>query len=266
MSDSGRVNHFSRLILICIALVALCLPAGAQPEYDDSVWTPRTKCYFGMPYSGHAVMRGGKGHMVDLLKDAFAPTKIDLEHVPLPYDRAIEGVEKGSIHCTLDVEGRHKKLESKAVVAVYDLSVAYLREGGFKDIKEMAGKRIAFVHGFGITEYLPVKVKTLLVYDLSSGFHMLERGHVSYVLGENRLLKEAMFDSKIPPGIFEVKKLKAFNLKVIFTPSEEGRRFRDVFDLRMKEMIKSGELREIEEEYGSSKEIIQRLIDVNKNL
>lgn len=240
----------------------MLLPSVALAD-SDNPWQPRVPCYFGMPYMGHAVMLGGKGVFVDILKAVYEPEKIDLIHKALPYGRAVQGVENGTIHCTIDVEPRHKKLQAKYVPAIYDLSVAYMRSIDFKGVKSLEGKRIAYVHGFGLKDFIPVKVKTQLVYDLSSGFHMLERGNVSFVLGEDRLLKAAMYDSKIPAGIFAVTPLREFNTKVIFAPTEEGRRFRDIYDRRMKEMMKSGEFRRIMESYGSSDKEIQRVLDAN---
>lgn len=263
MLDSDSVKHFIRIIFSLVLLFMLTIPAQAQ---DDSVWTPRPTCVFAMPYMGHVVMRGGKGLMVELLKSAYFPEKIDLDHQALPYERALAAVKDGTADCTLDIQGRNKKLESKTVPAVYNMAVAYLRENGFKGIKDLTGKRVAFVHGFGIEEYIPVKIKIQLVYDLSSGFHMLERGHASFVLGDERLLKRAMFDSKIPPGIFEITQLKTFNVKMIFAATKAGRFYRDVFDRRMREMMRTGEFAEIMDSYGATKQSIQQVLKVNKGL
>ncbi len=255
------MKHSTRIILAFAILILLTTSAHAEL---NNPWQPRPFCFFGMPYAGHAVMRNGKGLMIDMLKAVFEREKVDFEHKVMPYDNAVEAVEKGTIHCTLDLEQRHKNLQAKVTPAFYDLGVAYLRSTEFKNMKSLAGKRVAYVHGFGLQQFLPVKIRPQLVYDLSSGFHMLERGNATYVMGDARLLKEAMFESKIPAGIFEIKKLMSFKLKFIFAPTKEGRLFRDIYDRRMKEMMKSGHFQEIMKSYGSTKQNIQRILDANR--
>lgn len=260
MPDSEAVKHFSIFFTALLFVCLLCPPVMAQPE---DPWAPRPICIFGMPYLGEAVMPGGKGLLVDLLKEVFDPENILLEHEPMPYVRALEGVREGTIHCTMDVHGRNPKLEAKMTPALYRLSVAHLRTTEFKDIKSMEGTRVAYVHGFDSEQFLPVKIKTQLVYDLSSGFHMLANEHVSFVLGDMRLLKDAMFDSKIPPAIFTITPLKTLKSVLLFAPTKEGQFFRDVYDRRMKTLFKNGTFERIMLKYGNSKKMARQVIEAN---
>lgn len=251
-------------ILVLVAILLAGWPAAATAQPEDP-WAPRPICVFGMPYLGEAVMPGGRGVLVELLEAAFEPENIELEHQPMPYVRALEDIQSGSIHCTVDVQGRHPKLEARMFPALYRLSAAYLRTTEFKGVQSMAGTRIAFVHGFDSAQFLPVQVKTHLVYDLSSGFHMLERGNVAFVLGDMRLLKDSMFDSKIPPATFAISPLKVLNAVFLFAPTPEGRTFRDAYDRRMKEMTKDGTFERIMRKYGNTREMVQQVIEANRS-
>lgn len=217
-----------------------------------------------MPYLGYAVQKGERGVIIELLKTAFEGADIDFEHVPVPYSRALSEVREGTIQCTLDLKDNQKGVvQSDVTLVFYDLSVAYIRKEGFKDFNSMAGKRVAYMHGFDLVKFLPVKVKTQLVYDLSSGFHMLEREHVSYILGDDMLLRHAMLDSKLPALEYEVSVLKSYEVRVIFPPTEQGRRFRDTLDRRLREMLQSGEYAEILQDNGIDKKGIQRILKAN---
>ena len=111
--------------------------------------------------------------------------------------------------------------------------------------------------------HVPVKFSPQMVYDLSSAYHMLDRGHVKFVLGDNRLLEDAMYDSKIPTYNIVINEIKSFEIRPIFSKTEEGLLFRDIYDRRMREMIASGELATILRENGVSKSGIKKIMNAN---
>lgn len=253
-----------KCFMIVLGLATVLFAAHTAHASRTDEWTPRETCVFGMPYLGHAVKKGEQGLITEIIKTALEGADIDFEHDPLPYARALESVRDGTVHCTLDIKNNRKGYyQNEVTFAFYDLSVAYFRKDGFNGYSSMAGKRVAFMHGFDLEKFIPVKVKTQLVYDLSSGFHMLERGHVSYILGDDLLLRNAMFASKLPALEYEISGLDSYEVRVIFSPTEQGRRFRDILDRRLREMLASGELAEIQQEHGIGKAGIERVRKAN---
>ena len=256
------MKHFIRISLLFLCILLLCPPA-VQAQ-DDNPWKAVPTCIFGMPAIGHAVKKNGTGVIIDILKAVYEAEKIPLKHVELPYKRAIEGVMSGEIHCTLDIKDNRKGvLQGTATIATYDLAAAYLRKTGFAGINDLAGKKVAYLHGFDIQAFLPVKVIPQLVYDLSSAYHMLEREHAAYILDDIALLKDAMFESKLPTVDFEMSPIESYEVRPIFAPTDAGRRFRDIYDRRMKEMFVSGEFAEIMKANGIKASNIQRVLDLN---
>lgn len=238
------------------------LPAARAQKTNP--WNPRDICIFGMPTIGHAVKANGTGLITDILKEVFEPEHIDLNYVSLPYKRALEELTTGEIHCSLDVKDNRKGvLQGRATMVYYDLSVAYLRKTGWKGVESLAEQKVAYLHGFDIENFLSVKVHPQMVYDLSSAFHMLDRGHVAYVLDDGRLLEDAMYESKLSYGEFEISPIKSMEVRPIFTPTEKGRRFRDIYDRRIKEMIASGKLQEILRSNGLNKNSIEKVLKAN---
>jgi len=262
LSDSSTVKYRINTYGILIALLLTSLMA--PPASANGPWKSEDTCIFGMPYLGQAVKQGNTGLITDILKAVYGPERIVLHHIVIPYKRAIEGLVTGEIHCTLDFKNSHKEvLQSKSTIAFYDLSAAYLRKTGFTDVKDLADKKVGYLHGFDLKSFLPVKILPQLLYDLSSGFHMLERKHASYILGDGWLLKDAMYESKLPSCEFQITKIKSFEVCPVFAPTDAGRRYRDIYDRRMKEMIATGELQKILKAYGLSKKDIERTVKAN---
>jgi len=260
LSNSMSVKYITLITqtFLCLFALQLMAPVNAPAGYPE--WQPPKAFIFGMPYIGHAVKPNRKGLVTEILKAVFEGAGYELEHQNLPYKRALTALKAGKIHCTLDVRDKQKGVvQGKTTMLIYDLAVAYLRKTGFKDIKELAGQRVAYMHGFDIQALLPVKIKPQQTYDLSSAFHMLDRGHVSYILDDDVLLKDAMFESKLASSQFAVTKLKAFEVRPIFPDTKEGRVLRDLYDKRMQEMIKNGDLWEILTASGLSKNGINNL-------
>lgn len=251
-----------RVSIFCLlGFILSVLPLQAQ---QPDPWAERDTFIFGMPYIGHAVQPRNTGMISDILKAVFEPEDIDFAHVPHPYKRVLEELRAGTIHCSLQVKDHYKGvLQGETTLATYDLSAAYLYKTGFGGVQSLAGKKIAFLHGFGIQSFIPVTFRAQPVYDLSSAFHMLDRGHVDYVLGDGRLLRDAIDDSDLPSGEFVISGISSFEVRPIFAPTKDGRRFRAIYDRRMKELIASGKLVAIMEKHGLGKESINRVLQAN---
>jgi ABC-type amino acid transport substrate-binding protein len=149
------------------------------------------------------------------------------------------------------------------VIAICDLSVAYVWADGFKGVNDLTGQKVACLHGYDIQRLLPVEIKPQTVYDLTSAILMLDRGHAKFVIDDAALLKEAIRETKIPSNTFGIAPLMRLDIVPVFSPDEKGRRLRDIYDRRMREMIASGELQRIMQENGLDKVGIQNVLKAN---
>lgn len=253
-------------IAICTLLAALLLAANVVFAQSPDPWKARERCVFAMPYIGHAVKPDNKGLVNDILTAVYEYDDIELEHIAMPYKRSLEGLRTGEIDCTLDVKNNARDvLQGSLTIAFYDLSVAYMRTTPYKNVQSLKGQRAAYLHGFSLDAFLPVKINPQLVYDLSSAFHMLERDHVRFILGDNKLLEDAMYESKLPSHQFVITKLDSFEVNPIFADTSRGRELRDVYDRRMRKLIDSGKLAEIMRQNGLSASTIRKVLSVNRN-
>lgn len=227
----------------------MVVPAQAE----ENPWS-RPTCIFGMPNIGHAVQRGQTGLITDILNAVYKREGVVFRHETMPYARALQALAVGKIQCTLDVGKQKIGLQPKSIIAFYDLSVAFMRGTEWKGPESLRGKKVAYLHGFDIAKILKLNVVPQLVYDLTSAFHMLDRGFASYILDDGRLLKDALFESRLPSYEFEVEHLKTFEVRPIFADTPDGRKFLEIYDRRIPEMIETGELDEIFTRYDLKKE------------
>lgn len=250
-------------ISLGILILALVIPYSALAE-EDNPWKKVPVCTFGMPYIGHAVGPHESGLVTGILKAVFKPENIILAHKELPYKRALEELASGKIQCSLGIRDSRKGFyQGKTTMAFYDLSVAYKRTTEWKGVESLKGEKVSYLHGFALNKFVSVDFEPQLVYDLSSAYHMLDRGHITYILGDSKLLQDAMYESKVPSHNISITALKSYAVIPIFSKTEEGKKFRDVYDRRMKEMMASGEFAGILTEFGLSKKTIKKILDAN---
>jgi len=250
------------IIFIPVLLAAWLGVPSFTAAYEE--WQPPRQCIFGMPLLGHVVKKGNAGLINEILKTVFEPEGYDFVHREMPYSHALAALGKGSIHCTLDVEGNRKGVEQgKATIAVYDMAVAYLVAEGFKGVKFMKDQKVAYLYGFNLQSQLSVKTLPQVAYDLSSAFHMLDRGHVHYVLDDETLLKDAIRESHLPLNEFGITRLKSLDIRLVFAPTDKGRLLRDMYDRRMKELLAKGKLQGIMRKDGMGEEGVQRVVRAN---
>lgn len=260
LPDSGHM--ICRVVFALLLVASLALSAQAQRR---DPWAPMEECVFGMPYLGHAISPQQKGSLNEIFKLIFKPEDILFRHERMPYDRALEEVVAGKIDVTLDIASARKgAIPSKMALATYDLSVVYHFKTEFKNLQSLKGKRVAFLHGFAVDKRLGIPFVAYRIYDLASGYHLLNRGLIDYLLGDNVLLMDAMIDSQLPPGHLIMKHITSFHVRPVFTDSDKGRKLREMYDRRIEEILASGDLEYLMRDLGRSDEAIRKILEANK--
>jgi ABC-type amino acid transport substrate-binding protein len=246
---------------VLLALLLAAQLAQAAPDAPEDDWRDAPVCVFGMPEGGDAVGDDNTGYVTEVLRAALAPAGYDLVHKDMPYRRACGELAEGRIQCSLTAKNAASQTASaRSVICACDLSVAFLSARGFSGLKELAGQRVAYLYGFDFEQLLPVPIRPQPTYDRASAIHMLDRGHVRYVIGEETLLKEAIRQTGLPLTEFGMSRFMSVDVVPVFSPNAEGLRLRDIFDRRMAEMAASGELAAIFRKYGLPEERIRYIL------
>ncbi|MGE4421646.1 MAG: substrate-binding periplasmic protein [Pseudodesulfovibrio sp.] len=249
--------------LLLAAQLSLAAPdASDVPGAPEDDWRDAPVCVFGMPEAGYAVRNDNTGYITEVLRAALAPAGYDLVHKDIPYRRARGDLAAGRIQCTL-ISKNPGAQSARSVICACDLVVAYLAADGFSGLKDLADQKVAHLYGFDFEELLPVPIRPQTTYDRTSAIHMLDRGHVRYVIGEETMLKEAVRQTGLPLTEFGFSRFKSVDVVPIFAPNAEGYRLRDIFDRRMAEMAASGELAAIFRKYGLPEDRIRHILNAD---
>jgi hypothetical protein len=250
--------HSIRILVPLLAVLWL-LPAAPAAALDP--WEPLPTCLFGMPLMPKIIKKDQRGTINAVLKAVFEKERIRFRHLTMPYERALDEVGQGNIQCTLNVGGKSGTLLPGATPVYFcNLSAARLKTTPWKGEKSLKGKRVAYPQGLGMEKLLNVNILPQHVYDLSTAFHLLEQGLAQYALEDRALLKEAMRDSKLPSHLFAIDPIRIFGVYPVFAPTEEGRRYRKIYNRRMQELAVSGELAAILAKNGLGKGCIERIL------
>ncbi|AMK09891.1 substrate-binding periplasmic protein [Pseudodesulfovibrio indicus] len=230
-----------------LAVVAfLLLASSVQAAPADGDWTEPPTCVFGMPVVGTELRMSKQRVLTEVLKAVFEPEGYDLVHRDLPYARAKAEVAEGKIQCTVSIRDNVKGVtRAKSVIALYSPAVGYVLADGFHGVEDLAGQKVAHLHGSDIQMLLPVEVRPQPTYDLSSAILMLDRGHVKYVVTDDTVMREAIAASGLPDVEFGIVPLMTLEVFPVFSPDDNGRRLCAIYDRRMRELASSGRLEAI---------------------
>ncbi|WP_319582486.1 transporter substrate-binding domain-containing protein [uncultured Pseudodesulfovibrio sp.] len=257
-----RALSAALIALLMVVQTALAAPAASMdPQAADDDWDGPPVCVFGMPESGFAVSGNDSGYITEVLRTALAPAGYALIHKDMPYVRARGELAKGHIQCCLSKKGAAQQATAAhSIIAACDLAVTYRLADGFSGLNDLTDQKVAHLYGYDFQQLLPVPIRPQTTYDRTSAIHMLDRRHVRYVVGEESLLKEAVLETGLPLTEFGFVRFMSMDVIPIFPPNAEGYRLRDIYDKRMTEMAKSGELAAIFRKYGLPEDRIQHIL------
>ncbi|MBG0790202.1 MAG: transporter substrate-binding domain-containing protein [Desulfovibrionaceae bacterium] len=246
------------------ALLVACAWTAPACASDYPEWQKPLRCVFGMPYIGRSVKPCETGMITEVLKEVFEQADVEFEHRNMPFLNTRQALKKGTIDCTLALDDAHETtIRGTAAIALYDLAVAHRIENEFEGVEDLKGQRVACIYGFDLQRLVPVDMLVQTAYHRVSVFQLLDRGHVKYVLDEESLLEEALLAAKLPTPEFDIARIKTLKVRVIFAPTEKGRRFQALYDSRMKEVAASGRMRAILRDNGMREVNIDRLLKAN---
>jgi len=242
-----------------VLLLALCC---AVPAMADDPWTAKPVCNFGMPYIGRAVLPRQAGMVTAILQRVFEPEGVVLRHQAMPYHRALAELERGEIECTLSIgDAPPRSLPAVHPVFLYDLAAARMASTAWKGVASLRDGRVAYVHGFDLAAVTGEKFTPQLVYDPSSAFPLLEAGFVNFILGDRETLETARRTSGLHSHLCAIEPIRTLPVRLVFAPTEAGRRFRDIFDRRMQSLAGSGDLADVLAECGLPEDRARRLLE-----
>ncbi len=198
--------------------------------------------------------KDGSGLYFDVIRLVYANQGSKLDIKISPFARSVEMVESGKVDMNVgDYEGDVPNgIYPKYPIDYDDLTVMMpaAQKGQFKGEASLKDKKVAWIVDYGYDKYLNVPIKLTETSDRASGIKMLQSGRVDYYIETKSTIVPALEEMGISERAFSLVTLKWIKLYVCFAKSDKGARLQAIWDKRIPELIKSGELAKYFKKWG----------------
>ncbi len=233
-------------------LVLLCLlsatPVLAQGEGATEIDKVR---FLSESWEG-ITNTDGTGLCWELFREVYEPVGIEATFEIVPYARSVRMVQDKQADVTVGV---YKDEFDNALFSDWHylqdiVLVAFKKDKAaeWKGEESLSG-RIGWIRGYAFNEYLKKDVKFYETDDRETGLKMLELDRLDFFLDTEAELKAALEAGVIDPKDLQVETILKLNVYLAFADTDRGRKLRKIFDDRMAELVKSGELKPLYEKW-----------------
>ncbi len=192
----------------------------------------------------------GTGVAWDVMRKVFQPAGIEVVPQSAPYSRAIGLVKRGEADAWV---GSYKDESEDNLYPRWHFDVDHIYALGLASkpaptLATIGDYRLAWVRGYAYGKYLP-RVREYREIQRREGIlPMLEHDRVDFYVDAMTEVDYVIGQSS-QPDRFRRTHVVELPMYLAFAPSERGEALRDVFDKRMAELVRSGELKPIFERW-----------------
>lgn len=192
----------------------------------------------------------GTGVAWDVMRKVFQPAGIEVVPQSAPYSRAIGLVKRGEADAWV---GSYKNESEDNLYPRWHFDVDHIYALGLASkpaptLETIGDYRLAWVRGYAYGKYLP-RVREYREIQRREGIlPMLEHDRVDFYVDAMTEVDYVIGQSS-QPDRFRRTHVVELPMYLAFARSERGEALRDVFDKRMAELVRSGELRPIFERW-----------------
>ena len=188
----------------------------------------------------------GTGLGWDLMREIFEPAGVKVEQRIEPYTRAVGLVQRGEADAWIaaykdEVEGT---LYSKWHYDTDEIYTLGLASKPLPSLQTLGKYRLAWVRGYEYQHYLPNVMHFNEVARRDHILPMLEYGRADLYIDAKPEMDFILAQSSDPQR-YRLTYLTAIPLYLSFADTPRGHALRDLFDVRMGELVHSGKLRPI---------------------
>jgi len=192
----------------------------------------------------------GSGVAWDVLRKVFEPAGVKVVTQSAPYSRAVGLVKRGEADAWV---GSYKDENDDNLYPRWHFDMDHIYALGLASkpvptLSTVGQYRLAWVRGYDYGSYLP-NVKNFREIQRREGIlPMLEHDRVDFYIDAQTEVDYVLGQSS-QPGRFRRTHVAELPLYLAFARNDQARALRDLFDRRMAELVRSGELRPIFEHW-----------------
>jgi len=238
-----------RKILVVLVCLFASASAFAQNEGQHDIDKVR---FLSESWEG-ITNTDGTGLCWELFRKVYEPVGIEVTFEIVPYARSVRMVQDKQADVTVGV---YKDEFDKALFSdwhyLQDIVLVVFKKGAVAEWKgeDSLSGRIGWIRGYAFNEYLTKEVKFYETDDRETGLKMLERDRLDFFLDTEAELKAALEAGVVDPKNLQVETILKLNVYLAFADNDRGRKLRKIFDDRMAELVKSGDLKPSYEKWG----------------
>ena len=229
-----RVGSTS-LLWLCLCLGSWSLPAAepVQVHIVSEVWEDYTNA-------------DGTGLAWDLVRKVFEPAGVLVKAEGMTYTRAVGLVQRGKADAWI---GAYQNEVESAIFPTwhYDVDPIYalgLANNNAPRLDTLGVYRLVWMRGYDYQDQLP-NVRNYTELQSKNGIlNMLTSHRADFYLDAEPEVKELLAKAE-QPALYRVTLLTSLPSYLGFVPNARGQQLADLFDRRMAELVKSGELKPI---------------------
>ncbi|MBJ9977445.1 transporter substrate-binding domain-containing protein [Pseudomonas sp. S75] len=188
----------------------------------------------------------GSGVAWDVLRKVFEPAGVKVLPETAPYSRAIGLVKRGEADAWV---GSYKQEDPDSLYPRWHFDMDHIYALSLADkplpvLADIGRSRLAWVRGYDFHRYLPGVDNYREIQRREGILPMLEHDRVDYYIDAQTEV-DYVLEQASQPSRFRRSHLVELPLYLAFTDSARGTQLRDLFDRRMEQLVRSGELKPI---------------------
>ncbi len=229
------------IILLFLVLLAFSLSAQSDINLASEEWEDATNA-------------DGSGFYWAVIKLVYEGAGVKVNYSIVPYGRSVNMVENGENDAWV---GSYADEEDFVIYPKYafdadNVAAFSLKGKGYSSADDIIGKKVGWMRGYGFDELLEIDVKMTEVDNRIGGLKMVKAGRIDCFLDAHVELENALKNSGLTMTDFEISTLLNAELYLAFADTDKGKKLLALWDKRIVELHKSGELKKLYDEYDYS--------------
>ncbi len=200
--------------------------------------------------------KDGSGLYFDLIRMVYGKRGVAVRIKMFPYARTVQMVKekKADAWVASFLKEKDFPLYPKWHFDQNEQLVVYRKgpEAGFADTASLRNRRVAWLRDFGLDRYIGEPMKITEVDTLRSGFQMLDRKRIDYLIGAKSDLMDEIRKYKVDMSKYEMKFAINLGLFLAFADTARAKALKEMWDQEMETLHKSDAFKAVYKKYGYS--------------
>ena len=197
----------------------------------------------------------GTGLFFDIVRSVYEPVGIKMTYEIFPWKRAEAMIASAEADAMLSALKRKDRLTPEYPLWVEYTAVVFRKDKikEWNGLKTLDNKRTVWLRGydFHTISYLKsVKLDWAEIDEYESGWKMLEKGRTDFYIDALADIEQYIRKNKPDMNVYQVETVWGENAYMSFSKTEKSKKLIEIYDRKIIEMFKSGELKKIFEKWN----------------